>query len=269
MLEDSGRKIILDKKFTSDIQEIKYINRLFTRLVAINIHFEKVDFRYCIFDSAYLRNCTFDSCDFTGCKFLDSNLVGSSFTGCVFDYATFERTHIDNDILESGCPSRENLKLRFSRSLRMNYKEIGDAKSVNRAISIELQATESHLKKSWLSTESYYREKYKWLSRVKSFFEWSEFKILDFIWGNGESALKLVRFTFILMLIITIIDVLKTGDINQVNVYVETFIKSPQILLGVEKPLFNEKWYITIIYLIQVILIGFLISIIIKRFNRR
>lgn len=269
MLKDSGRTILIDNRFNSDVKNERYLNHLFTRLVAKKIQFKDVDFRYCIFDSAYLRNCTFDDCNFTGCKFLDSNLVGSSFTGCIFDYATFERTHIDNDILESGCPSRENLRLRFSRSLRMNYKELGDAKSANRAISIELQATEEHLKKAWSSTESYYRKKYRGFSRLKSFFEWVEFKILDLIWGNGESTLKLLRFAIIVMVIITLVDVIKSGNSNQLNEYIETFFKSPQILLGTEKPVFNSSWYVTSILFTRLVLFGFFMSIIIKRFNRR
>lgn len=136
----------------------KYINKLFERLVALKVEFKNVDFCYSIFDAAYIRNCSFEDCNFTGCRFVNCNLAGSSFNGCKFDYATFDKTHIDNDILEVGCPGHENLKLKFARSLRLNYQQIGDAKSANKAINIELQATEDHLHKAWKSKESYYRK---------------------------------------------------------------------------------------------------------------
>lgn len=269
MLKDSGRITFIDQRFSSNVENVQYENHLFNRLVAHKIEFKKVSFKYCIFDSAYLRYCTFEDCDFTGSKFLDSNLAGSSFNECTFDYVTFERTYVDNDILESRLPERENLRFKFSRSLRMNYKELGDAQSANKAIGIELQATEEHFKNTWSSNKRYYREKYRGFSRIKAFLEWGEFKVLDLIWGNGESTLKLFRFSMIVMLIITLVDVIKSGKHNQVSEYVEVFFKSPQILLGTEKPFFSQSWYVTSILFIRLVLFGFFMSIIIKRFNRR
>ena len=58
---------------------------------------------------------------------------------------------------------------------------------------VELQATEIHLHKAWRSNESYYRKKYSGPSRVGALIEWTSFKVLDFIWGNGESTWKLLR----------------------------------------------------------------------------
>ena len=75
------------------------------------------------------------------------------FTGCKFDYSIFERTLIDADLLDTECPGQENLKMRFARTLRMNFQQVGDAKAANRAIKVELQATMAHLHKAWRSTE--------------------------------------------------------------------------------------------------------------------
>src|SRR5664279_5375622 len=144
-LVDSSRVQATDKWFRNDVSGISFPNYLFVRLVANKRRFTGVDFKYALFDTCYLRNCVFDSCDFTGCRFIGTNLHGSTFAGCKFDYVNFERTLIDNDILETGCPGHENLKMRFARTLRMNYQQIGDAKSANKAISVELQETEVHL----------------------------------------------------------------------------------------------------------------------------
>jgi hypothetical protein len=269
MLKCSGREKISDKKIDSPISDYKYINKLFERLVALNVEFNTVDFRYCIFDAAYLRNCSFKDCDFTGCRFNNSNLAGCSFEGCTFDYASFDKTHVDNDILDVGCPGPENLKLKFARSLRMNYQQIGDAKSVNKAISIELQATEDHLHKAWRSKESYYRNKYKGLDRVKIFGEWLEFKLLDLIWGNGESTLKLFCSVLVVLLFITGIHLIGFGDPSLVESYIDAFVISPQVFLGILKLPEYPTYYITIIFLIRLVMFGFFMSIIIKRLNRR
>ena len=212
-MKNSGRVIQSDKRFCSSaVRDEKLINVLFERLVAMKVQFNQVDFSYCIFDAAYLRNCSFIDCNFTGCRFLNSNLSGTSFHGCKFDYATFEKTYIDNDVLDTGCPGFENLKLKFARSLRLNYQQIGDAKSSNKAMAIELEATESHLFKAWNSKEAYYRHKYKDLKRFKVFMDWLCFKALDIIWGNGESALKLVRTVLWALLIIAAVHLLIFED---------------------------------------------------------
>ncbi len=269
MIKDSGREKLSDKKFDLPVADKSFVNKLFERLVASNITFKKIDFRYCVFDAAYIRNCSFQDCDFTGCKFLNCNLPGSSFSGCTFNYATFDKTYIDNDILDNGCPGFENLKLKFARSLRLNYQQIGDSKSVNKAIAIELQATESHLKKAWSSKESYYRRKYQGRERVKVFFEWFEFKILDFVWGNGESACKLCRAAGLILVLIWLFHVFLFSNSNLTDSCIEALFISPQIFLGTYAPESYPNLYLTGILLVRLVMFGFFMSIIIKRFNRR
>jgi hypothetical protein len=269
MFKSSGREKLSDKKIDSPLSDKKFINKLFERLVASKVEFKHVDFRYCIFDAAYLRNCSFEDCDFTGCRFINSNLTGCSFNGCKFDYASFDKTYVDNDILDVGCPGPENLKLKFARSLRINYQQIGDAKSANKAIGIELQATEDHLHKAWKSKESYYRKKYKGLDRLKTFGEWLEFKLLDLIWGNGESTWKLFRAVLVVLIFITGINVIGFDDPSLVKSYIDALLNSPQVFLGILKPPEYPTYYITLIFLVRLIMFGFFMSIIIKRFNRR
>ncbi|EOG3604877.1 pentapeptide repeat-containing protein [Enterobacter ludwigii] len=266
---DSGREKISDKKFDSSISNETYINKLFERLVALNIEFKNIDFRYCIFDAAYIRKCSFDNCNFTGCRFINCNFTGTSFNGCKFDYASFDKTHIDNDILDVGCPGPENLKLKFARSLRVNYQQIGDSKSANKAIAIELQATEAHLHKAWDSNESYYRQKYKGRERFYMYLEWIQFKALDIVWGNGESTIKLIRAVMIIILLMSLNHVWCYGDVWSVKSYLDALEISPQILLGTLTPSGYATPYITLITFVRLVMFGFFMSIIIKRFNRR
>jgi hypothetical protein len=267
-LEPSNRVIHLDKTFNEDIAGQTFSNCLFVRLAAKEKRFTKVDFKYSIFDSCYLRKCVFDSCDFVGCRFINSNLDGSKFFGCKFDYALFEKTGVDNEILSEGCPGHENLKMRFARTLRMNYQQLGDAKSANKAIAVELRATEAHLHKAWNSNESYYRRKYSGYRRFQIFSEWTAFKMLDFVWGNGESVLKLLRAFVIALFLVAIIDALFHGR-SQVDTYVQSIINTPQAFVGVSPSAPYPRVLAVILALLRFIFFGLLTAIIVKRFNRR
>jgi hypothetical protein len=269
MLADSGKTELKDQRFIADISHEKRSNFHFVRLVAKDRKFTNVDFRYSTFDACYLRSCKFDSCDFTGCRFMGSNLHGSTFSGCKFEYATFERTDINNEILSSGCPGSENLKVRFARSLRMNYQQLGDALSVNKAIEVELEASKEHLYKAWRSNESYYRKKYKSWHRAQQLLLWMNFKFLDLLWGNGESAWKLSRAVLVVLTIMTIFDVLNYRDPSQMQSYWCAFVQAPQVFLGTTNQSHLPTGYITIITFVRLVLFGFFMAIIVKRFNRR
>ena len=269
MLSSSGRTIKTDLKFEVDQHNQSYENCVFTRLVGKNIKFSNVSFKYTHFDGSYLRNCIFDSCDFTGVRFIASNFYGSKFSGCKFSYATFERTIIDTNILSTECPGEENLKLRFARSLRMNFQQIGDVDAVNKAILVELHATGMHLHKAWRSNESYYRKKYVGINRFQEFLKWINFKILDFIWGNGESFPKLIRTILVMLLVIALADLALYQGLRSWSDVGGSLSESPKIFFGITHPdIFNES-FLTAINIIRLILFGFFMSIIIKRFNRR
>lgn len=268
-LTPSNRTEVKDQRLTSDLSKAKLSNGLFVRMIAKGKRISNVDFTYSIFDTCYFRNCVFDSCDFTGCRFIGTNLMGSSFSGCIFDYATFERTLVDDDILASGCPGYENLKLKFARSLRMNFQQVGDVKAANKAIKIELEATEIHLRKAWRSNESYYRKKYVGTERLKAFFEWIEFRTLDLVWGNGESAIKLARAVLVVFGIMTLVDVVKFKDPLLLGSYGHSLLQMPQVFLGTLIPSHYSAGYLAGVTFVRLVALAFFMSIIIKRFNRR
>lgn len=262
------RVLAVDWQWFVDVADRAFSDYVFTRSSAKRRVFVRVDFRYSIFDTCYFRDCTFDSCDFTGCRFVGTNFHGSTFTGCKFDYAIFERTLVDNSILDTGCPSVENLKLRFARTLRTNYQSLGDAASVNKAILVALDATEVHLLKAWRSNESYYRRKYKGIRRVKALVDWMEFTVLDALWGNGERPRKLVRSVMLLLCAIAVSDVLSHRDPRLVRSYVSALIASPQIFLGTIKSPFGGIITAGITFL-RLVVFGLFVSILVRRFARR
>ncbi|GAA6617840.1 pentapeptide repeat-containing protein [Scytonema sp. NUACC26] len=244
MLSESNRVHQIDKKFDADVSNEQFMNQLFVRLVAKDKQFTKVDFKYSIFDTCYLRGCKFDSCDFTGCRFVGTNLHGAKFSGCKFDYSIFERTVVENPILDTECPGSENLKMKFARTLRMNYQQLGDAESVNKAIRIELQVTEIHLHKAWGSNEAYYRKKYAGLKRLEKLLEWINFKFFDLVWGNGENPLKLLLVTIIILMLMSLIDVWKFKNTQIIDSYTQAFLGFPQIFLGTLSPSYYPSLYL-------------------------
>jgi hypothetical protein len=270
-LKPSGRQTIADQSLATGSHVTGAMdNRLFQRLIAKEVTFENVRFKYSIFEACYLRSCRFIKCDFTGCRFLGCNMLGSSFDGCRFDYAFFERTHAEPDILNS-CPGFENLKRLFVRTLRTNFQAIGDPEAVNQAIAIELLATEEHLLKSWNAPEAYYRGKHRGWDRFKMFLKYVGFKLMDWVWGNGESTWKLLRALVVTTVFLAIYHVFLTHKpIGMLKSYFEAFFEVPAIFFGITTPTdLYQPWLLTIIMIVRLIFVGFLLSIIIKRFSRR
>lgn len=271
--ENVKRKVVTDyyvpKNISNEPKNFQF--NVFVRLNAQKeTTFKNVSFIHCIFDNCYLYKCVFDTCDFTGCRFLGSNFHQSAFRGCKFEFATFERTQIDDDILMSEAPREENLRMRFARSLRMNYQQIGDAKAVNKAISLELEATSIYLYKSWRSSETYYKQKYPGLlNGIVQFLRWSEFWILDFIWGNGESVLKLLRSILLSIFIIAAYDTNTNGSPLNIGFYWSSLQISPAVFLGISSPHNFTVGVLSIITGTRFVSIALLTALLVKRFSRR
>lgn len=271
-LAKGNREVVTDYYVPENIEnEQRYLRfKVFIRLNAKDVRFKNVSFLHCVFDSCYINNCVFDDCDFTGCRFIASNFHLTTFAGCDFRYAAFERTFIDSEILDSEAPKEENLRMHFARSLRMNYQQLGDAKSVNKAISIELGATSAYLYKSWKSKETYYKNKYGGV--VKSSIQlarWLEFWLLHAIWGNGESILKLIRSLAVFLIGIAIYDTLQNGNALDLGQYWNNLLRAPAIFLGILSPHNFSAGVLSVITGTKFVSFALLTTLLIKRFSRR
>lgn len=257
----------LNNKIVSD--QTTFHRKLLTRVSARNIIFKNVSFFQTIFDTCYFNHCVFDSCTFIGCRFVACNFNQASFPGSKFDYAIFERTQVDDDILKAA-PERNNLKLKFARTLRMNYQQVGDAKAVNRAIVLELEATDVFLKESWSSDSDYYRKKYAGFARVAQLLKWSEFKVLDFVWGNGESVTKLLRSIILVILAVGFVNMFYMEEPRLFAEFLRSLYTAPSMFLGVT-PLPAEVPSLLASGVAALRLVGFafLTAILVKRFGRR
>ena len=270
-LSVGNRVVITDLYVSADIEDERedYAFNIYVRLNAKKKTFRNVTFQHSIFDACYFYNCIFDSCDFVGCRFTGCNLHQSAFSGCKFDYAVFERCDIDAGILEREAPREENLKMRFARSLRMNFQQIGDAKAVNKAILLELQATASYLRKSWSSSETYYREKYPGWKKLAQFYKWLQFKMLDLVWGNGESTWKLLRTIAVVLVLIAIYDTSKFGNPWDLSAYLTSLAAAPGVFFGVANPHEYPVLFSAAVAALRLLGFAFLTAILVKRFGRR
>jgi hypothetical protein len=257
----------IDKDVSSEPR--KFAFKIYARLNAKKIKFSKISFQHSVFDGCYFNACVFDSCDFTGSRFIGCNLHKSKFFGCTFDYVTFERCQVDDEILASEAPLKENLRMRFARTLRMNYQQIGDAKAVNEAISLELEATAVYLYKSWKSKETYYKKHYAGWKRVRQFFRWTEFWALNFTWGNGESILKLLRTIIICIAGIAVYDIAITPQSTDIVKYLGKLGDALATFLGVARPPHFSNIALSIVTAIRFIVIALLTALLVKRFSRR
>jgi hypothetical protein len=269
MLSSTGRLRLEDLTFDDDESGADYTNRLLIRLSAKKKRFESVDFSFTTFDACYFRDCVFVSCKFVGCRFLSVNFRGSSFAKCQFEYSTFDKTLIANDILHRESPQYENLKAEFARTLRTNFQQMGDARSVNMAIHVELDATKAHLRNAWASAGSYYRDKYSGTTRFIYFLRWLSFRILDLLWGNGESAWKLLRTVAVLVALMAFFGGFRSGNPLQLQSYRDSLVDAPSIFLGILSGSALPRWYLTIITAIRLVMFGAFVSILTKRLSRR
>lgn len=258
-----------DVRFPSEIFEATLKNIFFDKPVGLKSKFIKCDFRYCTFSDGYFRLADFQDCDFTGSRFIRCNFEGANFDGCKFDYADFDKTQISSHVLDRCCPGPENLKLKFSRSLRVNYQGLGDAKAANKAINIELSATEEHLRKAWHSNETYYRRKYKKFDRLQKFLEWLSFKALDFLWGNGEKLSRLVRFALICVVSLASYSLWEAQAPLVWGQITDAFIEAWLIFISFAEPPHINKFWLSVIYSVRLIWFALLVSILVKRLGRR
>jgi hypothetical protein len=103
---------------------------------------------------------------------------------------------VDESVLDSCLPSEENLARDLVRALRVNFSQLGNYQAVNKAAAIEVRLTGTHLFNAAYSKQGYYRKKYMGWARVAMYARHASWKATDLLWGNGESAGRIVSWGF-------------------------------------------------------------------------
>jgi len=253
-----------DKQFQVDIQRESFVQHQLTRVHAVDKTFTEVDFKQAFIQSCYFRNCRFIRCDFTGAQIKDTNLKGSTFSDCKFLYTTWEKTMLEEEFLESCLPAEENLARDLVRSLRVNFTQTGNYEAVNRAAAIEVQLTGRHLYNAAYSRQSYHRRKYKGWDRARIAAKHAQWKLLDLVWGNGESIVKVARSCLVVILLAAIAAAWigpRPGFLSSLELAFMQF-------WGVGEESMSPPFAITLT-IARYILFGLFMAILVKRLSRR
>jgi len=93
--------------------------------------------------------------------------------------------------------------------------------------------------------------------------------VLDFVWGNGESILKLLRTILLTILIIAIYDSNINSNILNIGFYWNSLQTATAVFLGVSHPIYFTDKVLSIITGMRFISIALLTALLVKRFSRR
>lgn len=259
------RKVRLeDKELKGEVVESFECKEL-VRVFAVNITFKEVVFKQAILSNCYFRNCTFIRCDFTGTQIKECYLKGSSFEACQFRYTTWEKTQLDEEFLDRCLPPEENLARDLVRSLRVNFSQIGNYDAVNKAAAIEVKLTGQHLFNAAYSKQTYYRSlpKYNGLSRLRYIWQHFRWKMLDYLWGNGESLFRVLLSGFIFVVLAAIL--LATLSANMK--FADALSLSILSFWGMAQPL--PAAFVVSLTVARFFLFGLFMAILVKRLSRR
>lgn len=282
--KDANRKIFKDKMINESISwdtileehcKNPFKNSIYIRVSQSG---NSVTIKNIIFDHSYFFDCKlrkihFENCSFVNCYFYNCDFSKSSFSNCDFRYSKFKDTLVNTDIFNSA-PRENNLLMKFSNNLRVNYRDLGDKSSEDIAIQYELNANEDHLYDSWISKNTYYRKKYKGFERFKKLLEWLSFELNKCIWGNGESFIRLILSSTIIILLLGVISSFIGEEFFSIEKLCSSvFFVFSYFIGSVDnseiKDIIKSDNIRNLVVLVRTVFFGLFISILIKKYSRR
>lgn len=149
------------------------------------------------FEDSYFRKAVFKNVRFTGSSFRFCNFNKASFQTCDFRYCNFFHCRLPKDEIISCLPPEANLRRDLARNLRANYEMIGDKKSADNLLDIEIQAYEDELKAIFFSKTEYYKSHYNLLDQIQAGAKFLVSKVSGMVWGYGHRVARLVLSYFL------------------------------------------------------------------------
>jgi hypothetical protein len=263
-LKEHKKELIEDKELLSDVRTGDLSQKRLHRIFAVRKTFHEVSFKQSEITECYMRNCRFIGCDFTGANISNSNFYGSRYDDCRFEYSTWSHTLIDEEFLRNCLPSEENLARDLTRSLRVNFSQIGNYSAVNKAASIEVKLTGEHLFNAAYSRQSHYRKKHKGWKRVGYGLSHARWKTLDLLWGNGES----LRRIFVTSLAIIVVAAIFLAWGSTKYNWSSALGTATTAFWGIQND--SLPWsYLVSVTVARYILAGLFLAVLIKRLSRR
>lgn len=252
-------------------------NSTFAKMGFKESTFDQCDFSFCTFVDCYFKSSKFLQVNFTSCKFINCTFDGPKlyFENCKFNYAIFENCYIPYDKMKGNFPKEEeNLRIDICKNLSLQCLSLGDIVNYKKYLFEQRHAEEIHeIRKLFHKSGSYYDKKYNLWEGIGGLFNFIRSKISRFLWGYGEKISTLIRNILLVILIFSLV-YLFNGDF-QSNNFISQFgvalYKSVCSFFNISSYESVKSFYIVplIESIIGIILIGFFVSALFRRINRR
>ncbi|MCF8009513.1 MAG: pentapeptide repeat-containing protein [Halanaerobiales bacterium] len=174
------------------ISDVNISASSFLRLGMLKAVIENSHLTQSQFEDSYFRKAEFRNVQFTGSNFRFCNFDKASFQACDFKYCTFYQCKLPADEIIACMPVEPNLRRDLARNLRSNSEMIGDKKTADRFLDIEIQASEDLSKAIFLSSTKYYKDNYNFIDQVREGLKYLGSKVSGLIWGYGHRVGRLL-----------------------------------------------------------------------------
>ncbi len=176
------------------------------------------------FEDSYFRKAVFKNVRFTGSSFRFCNFDKASFQTCDFRYCNFYHCNLPSNEIIACLPPEPNLCRDLARNLRANFEMVGDKKSADTFLDIEIQAYEDELKAIFFSNTEYYKKHYNMLAQIQAGAKFLVSKLSGMVWGYGHRVGRLVLSCFLTTCFLSL-----TTYFGKINFFVSNNIAPRQL----------------------------------------
>jgi hypothetical protein len=180
------------------LDDLKIEGRRYKHCVFANVSFKNVDISECTFE-----DCVFSDCYFRGAKFTRCTLKASKFIACdlgkaelrqtQFSYCDFEDCYFPYREMAATMPPYDNVRGHLCTALGRQAYLAGDTRDSESYRQCAALAYESHLKKAFTNSGSWYQEHFKGWRRVSALFAYAASRVRGWVWGYRRSYLTVGR----------------------------------------------------------------------------
>lgn len=218
-LPKSGCLLLLSDQQHDNV-EISDVNISASSFVRLGMKGAKIKdtwFTQSNFEDSYFRKAEFENVHFTGSSFRFCNFDKASFQACDFRYCNFYHCRLPKEEIIACLPLEHNLRRDLARNLRANYEMIGDKKSADTFLDIEIQSNEAELGAIFWSKTKYYKNHYNLLDQVKSGLKFMGSKFSGLTWGHGHSVGRLFASYFIITFLLSLMTYFGKTNFRDLN----------------------------------------------------
>lgn len=239
--------------------------------------YENCDFSAAIITRGYFHESTFRKCKFVGTRFFDCNFRQATFDQCTFDYADFSRTVVPIPQVLANLPLYSNVRWELVHNLKANQQSIGDIRHDTALIRSEIEAEISHWKSVRTIRTGYYRKYDNFRDQATAWFHCRRLWVEKYVWGHGESLVRLVIAAFVALLILSVfasiphiqtVESLESAGLHYLGSVI--FILKLFVDLPIETAVSdNSPITSTLTVLLRYVFIGLAIPVLYKKISKR